>query len=273
MRVLGSTEEGVGASAPLLTARAVGWSIDGQRILEPLDLDLQEGECLAVIGPNGAGKTTLLRLLAGLLEPTDGRLAWRAAAYADLSRREMARRVAYVPQVRPANLPLTVEQMVLLGRYPHLSPWQMSPGAADLERVDHALTTVGLEALRRRPVDTLSGGERQSVFIAAALAQEAEVLLLDEPTTHLDARHQLEVTRLLGSVRRSGRHSIVLTTHELNLAAKLADRVIALRDGLVAATGPPSEVLRPDPLGEIFDAPFSVVTEGDRSHVVLRLER
>ena len=257
----------------ILTAREVGWSVDGESILAPIDLALERNECLAVIGPNGAGKTTLLRLLAGLLTPAGGDLSWKGENYGALTRRQMARHIAYVPQVRPATIPLTVEQMVVLGRFPHLSAWQMAPGADDLDRVDSALSTVGLESLRQRPMDTLSGGERQAVFIAAALAQEAEALLLDEPTTHLDARHQLEVAALLEAVRRSGRHSIVLSTHELNLAARLADRVLALRNGSVVACGPPGEVLRPDRLAEIFDAPFSVVHAGDRPQVLLRLDR
>jgi len=272
VRLLRSAEEIGTGDEIVLTAREVGWAIDGKSILEPLDLALESGECLAVIGPNGAGKTTLLRLLAGLLAPVGGDLAWKGEDYGSLKRRQMARRIAYVPQVRPATIPLTVEQMVVLGRFPYLSSWQMTPDAADLERVDRVLDTVGLESLRQRPMDTLSGGERQAVFIAAALAQDAEVLLLDEPTTHLDARHQLEVAELLVGLRRSGRHSIVVSTHDLNLAARLADRVLALRNGTVVACGPPGDLLQPDCLGEIFDAPFTVVHQGEHPHVLLHLD-
>ena len=168
---------------------------------------------------------------------------------------------ASVPQIRSASISLTVEQMVTLGRFPYLSAWQFRPSAQDLERVDRALETVGLGALRDRRMDELSGGERQSVFIAAALAQEAEILLLDEPTTHLDARHQLEVIHLLRELRRSGEHAIVLTTHDLNLALRLADRVLALKEGQVVAAGDPEQLLAPGKLEQIFDAPFAVLRE------------
>lgn len=257
----------------LISAHEISWGVSGKEILQPLDLELSSGECLAIVGPNGAGKTTLLRLIAGLLEPVTGGLWFRQERYARLSRRALARRMAYVPQIRSANIPLTVERMVMLGRFPYLSTWQMTPAAADLERVEDALATVGLKPLRRRLMAELSGGERQSVFIAAALAQEAEVLLLDEPTTHLDARHQLEVAELLLGLRRSEGHSIVLATHDLNLVARLADRVLALKVGRVVASGPPESVLVAGRLEEIFDAPFEVIHSGGRAHILLQMDR
>ena len=255
-----------------LAARGIGWTVDASEILAPIDLDLAPGECLVVVGPNGAGKTTLLRLLAGLLTPSQGEMALRGESFEELPRRRLARHMAYVPQIRSAHIGLTVEQMVTLGRFPYLSTWQMRPSAEDIARVEQALATVGLESLRDRPMDELSGGERQAVFIAAALAQEAEILLLDEPTTHLDARHQLEVTRLLLELRRSGDHSIVLTTHDLNLALRLADRVLALKEGRVVAFGEPEELLAPGKLEQIFDAPFAVLEDEQVASVLLRLD-
>ncbi len=260
------------AGRSVLAAHGVGWRVDANEILAPLDLKLEVGECLAVVGPNGAGKTTLLRLLAGLIEPSYGEVRLQGEAFETLSRRRLARHIAYVPQVRSASIGLTVEQMVTLGRFPYLSAWQFRPSAKDLEWVDRALETVGLETLRDRRLDELSGGERQSVFIAAALAQEAEILLLDEPTTHLDARHQLEVIQLLHDLRRSGEHAIVLTTHDLNLALRLADRVLALKAGQVVAAGDPEQLLAPGKLEQIFDAPFAVVREARGVNVLLRLD-
>jgi iron complex transport system ATP-binding protein len=263
---------------PLLEGRGISWSpmtrwVGAREVLAPLDFETRPGECVAVVGPNGAGKTTLLRLLAGLLAPSTGELAWQSVPYARLSRRELARHIAYVPQIRPARIPLTVEQLVLLGRYPYLSPLQMAPGRDDLECVARVLERSGLTALRRRPLDGLSGGERQSVFIAAALAQEAEVLLLDEPTTHLDPRHQLDVANLLMDLRADGGPAIVLTTHDINLAARLADRLVALRAGGVVARGTPRDLVRPERLHEVFDAPFDAVGSADDPRVVLRLDR
>ncbi len=226
-----------------------------------------------VVGPNGAGKTTLLRLAAGLIEPAAGGLSLSGRPYEDLPRRELARHIAYVPQIRPARIPLTVEQMVLLGRFPYLSPLQIGPAAADHELVERVLDTVGLTDLRERELDGLSGGERQSVFIAAALAQEAEALLLDEPTTHLDPRHQLDVVSLLMELRSKGEHTILLTTHDLNLAARIADRVVALREGRVVAEGTPGELIDPECLQAVFDAPFESIGSAEAPRVLLRMDR
>ncbi len=255
----------------LLAARGLTWNAGRRTILGPLDLEVREGECLVIVGPNGAGKTTLLRLLTGLLRPQSGEIAWRGQAYADLSRRELARRIAYVPQIRPSRVPLTVEEVVLLGRYPHLSALQWAPRASDFAAVDEALRRVGAEDLRQRRVDELSGGERQAVFIAAALAQEAELLVLDEPTIHLDARHQSDLAGLLlGLAGESGR-TVVLATHDLNLAGLLGDRLLALAGGRILAAGRPAEILRADLLESLFRARFEIVRGGERPVTMLRL--
>src|SRR6185312_9297689 len=167
-------------TAPLLTARALEWRAGERTILGPLDLDVRRGECLAVVGSNGAGKTTLLRLLTGLLRPSAGELRYGDRPFAALSRRELARRIAYVPQIRPSRVPLKVEEVVLLGRYPHLSRLQIAPRAVDFAAVEEALAVVGIAGLKGRAVDELSGGERQAVYIAAALAQQSELLVLDD---------------------------------------------------------------------------------------------
>jgi ABC-type cobalamin/Fe3+-siderophores transport system ATPase subunit len=259
------------ATEPLVAARGVTWRAAGRDILGPLDLAVRGGECLAVVGPNGAGKTTLLRLLAGLAQPAAGSLAFGGQPFARLSRRDLARRIAYVPQIRPARVPLSVEEVVLLGRYPYLSALQLAPRPADFAAVEEALRRVGIVELRQRPVDELSGGERQAVFVAAALAQEAPLLVLDEPTLHLDARHQQELAALLQRLGAEGARTTVLATHDLNLAALLADRVLALDGGRVLALGTPAEVLRPELLERLFRARFEVVRAGDRPVTVLDL--
>jgi len=257
---------------PFVACRSLGWETRGRRIVGPVDLAVDAGECVAVVGPNGAGKTTLLRLVTGLLAPTAGELRLHGRPYAGLSRRELARAIAYVPQIRPARVPLTVEEVVLLGRHPHLGRLQLAPRPADYAAVGEALARVGIEALRGRPVDELSGGERQSVYIAAALAQEAPLLVLDEPTTHLDPRHQAEVASLLARIARSGHRTVLAATHDLAFAAVVAERVVALADGRVAADGPPSEILRPELLGELFGARFELAGGGARPVPVLRIE-
>ncbi len=237
--------------------------------LGPIDLDVRAGECLALVGPNGAGKTTLLRCLAGLRAPSRGEIRHRGRSFAGLSRRELARRIAYVPQVRPASVPLSVREAVGLGRYPHLSRFQLAPGAADHRAVERALAAAGIEALADRPLDELSGGERQMAWIAAALAQEAEVLILDEPTTHLDPRHQRDVARLLRRLHAEGGATVLFATHDLELAGLLGDRVLALRAGRIAALAPPREVLAAESLAALFDAPFSPSADGRAARLSL----
>lgn len=258
-------------SESLLEAEDLGWTAGGRRIVGPLGLVIRRGECLAVIGQNGAGKTSLLRLLAGLLVPTRGAVRWRGAPLEGLARRERARRIAYVPQVRPARVPFTVEEMVLLGRYPHLAPLQMAPRPEDFAAVRRALDQVGLGGLGTRRLEELSGGERQAVYIAAALAQEAELLVLDEPTSHLDPRHQLEVAALLRRLVESAGRTVVCATHDLNFAAAVSHRVLALADGRERFCGAPGETLTPQALGDLFEAPFTQVRGGERPLAVLEL--
>jgi ABC-type cobalamin/Fe3+-siderophores transport system ATPase subunit len=262
-------------SAPrpaVLAAQGLAWHPRGVPVLGPLDLAVEAGECLAILGPNGAGKSTLLRLLAGLLEATAGQRLLDGHPYAELSRRALARRIAYVPQVRPARVPLSVRELVLQGRYPHRSPLAWALSAADYEAVERALERTGTSRLAERPLDELSGGERQAVYIAAALAQESAVLILDEPTTFLDAAHQRDVCSLLLRLHREGGQTIVLATHDLNFASTLADRVAALACGQLMACDRPAVLLEPDLLGRLFEAPFEVVRPGERPVTLLRLE-
>ena len=262
-------------SAPteaLLRARGLTWDTPaGRRVLGPLDLAVERRESLVLVGPNGAGKTTLLRLLTGLLAPTSGALTHRGTPLAKLPRRELARRIAYVPQLRPLSVPLTVEEVVLLGRYPHLGRLQVAPGTRDFEAVADSLRLVEIEHLGTRPVDELSGGERQAVYIAAALAQESEILVLDEPTTHLDPRHQREIARLLPRLEAEADRTIVTASHDLNFAALVADRIVALKDGEILASGTPEEILTPELLAELFEAPFEVIRPGAKPVTLLRL--
>lgn len=261
------------ASGPLLEGRGILWRPAGRTVLGPLDLEVDTGESLVVLGPNGAGKTTLLRLLAGVLSPTAGELRFRGRAFTATPRRALARQIAYVPQLRPVRVPLSVQEVVLLGRYPHLGAFQLAPRGEDLAAVAEALRLVEIEHLRHRPLDELSGGERQSVYIAAALAQEAEVLVLDEPTTHLDPRHQRDVAALIPRLRAEAGRTVVTATHDLHFAALTATRVLALRDGAAIASGPPGELMRAETLETLFDTPFEVVRGGERPVTLLRLER
>lgn len=256
----------------VLRAREIRWEVDGRRIVGPIDLVLERGECLAVVGPNGAGKSTLLRLLARLIEPTAGKLFSEGDSYSQISRRELACRVAYVPQNRPPGDAFTVRQWVLLGRFPHASRWQIGVVPDDVRAVDRALERAGALALQDRRLGDLSGGEQQIVHVAAALAQEANVLLLDEPTTHLDPQHQQQITSLLMRLNQETDCSIVVATHDLNFAAQLADRILALREGREMICDVPAKVFSADLLGRLFETPFTVMRQGDRPVALLEYD-
>jgi iron complex transport system ATP-binding protein len=163
--------------------------------------------------------------------------------------------------------------MVLLGRYPYLSPFRGAPRASDFEAVGRALDEVGIGALRERLLTELSGGEQQAVYVATALAQEAEVMILDEPTTHLDPSHQREIAALLLELKGGGEKTVVAATHDLNFASLIADRIFALRGGRALACDVPARILQPELLSELFRAPFEIVREGERPVTLLELGR
>ena len=260
---------------PLLAARGLLRRDGGRNVVGPLDLELHAGESLAVVGPNGAGKTTLLRLLAGVLAPSAGEVRLAGAELAKRPRREVARRLVYLPQHPPVEVPLTVERYLLLARFPHREGWR-GPAASDADAVDAALAATDLMPLRARPLAALSGGERQLVQLAGALVQGGDTWLVDEPTAHLDPAHQRRVARLLAELHAreaasSGPRTLVLATHDLNLAALLAKRIVALAGGNVAADGPPDDVLAPARLEELYGAPFRAVGAGPERRLWIEL--
>ncbi|EFI35434.1 ABC transporter related protein [Desulfonatronospira thiodismutans ASO3-1] len=220
----------------------VSFSRAGQHILQDISMEAGEGEFLAIIGPNGAGKTTLLRLAAGLEQPDSGCVQMLGRAVSSYTRREFAAQVALVPQEVPLEMPFKVAETVLLGRSPHLGLWEME-GEKDRQLALQAMQNMGVEHLAGRRLDQLSGGERQRVFIARAICQQPRVLLLDEPTASLDPAHQVGIMDLLEGLCREQGVSVIMVSHELNLAAMYADRMLLLSRGRTAGTGAPHEVL------------------------------
>jgi iron complex transport system ATP-binding protein len=231
-------------------------ALGARRVLEGLDLALAKGELLLLAGRNGAGKTTLLRAAAGLVRPAAGRITLGGRPLESFSRREVARRVAFVPQQTAVPFPFSAGQLVLLGRTPHLGLLAFER-RADVAAAEAALARLGLEALADRSVLALSGGERQLVHVARALAQEAEVLLLDEPTAHLDLAHRALVLACLRSEARAGR-AVLVVSHDLT-ATGYANRVAFLADGRILAAGSPAEVVRPDLLRAAFGVETRVI--------------
>ncbi|MCA9538916.1 MAG: ABC transporter ATP-binding protein [Myxococcales bacterium] len=224
----------------------------------PLDLQVQEGELVALVGPNGAGKSTLLRCLAGLLRPTAGQVALDGLDPARAPRRQIARRVALLPQTEPRPAGLTVTAAVALGRFAWQGPLS-APDDADRAAIATALVATGLDALADRPVERLSGGEYQRVRIARALAQCTPALLLDEPAAHLDLGHGAALLSLLQRLNIKGRLTVVVALHDLNLAALYCPRVLLLHRGAAVLDGPPAEVLTAARLTEIYGAPVQVI--------------
>ena len=210
--------------------------------LRDVSLSIPRGTLTGLLGPNGCGKTTLLKLLSGVLRPEAGDVTLDGRSIPAMPRRAVARQLAVVPQETHPAFEYTVMEMVLMGRHPHLGPFQLE-GPSDLSIASDALAATGTAHLAHRSFMTLSGGEKQRVIIASALAQSPDVLLLDEPTASLDLGYQLEVAALLASLNRERGVTIVVATHDLNLAASLCDSLVLLRGGRVLAHGPTRDVL------------------------------
>ena len=240
--------------------------LGGRAVVDDVSATVERGEWVALIGPNGAGKTTLLRAIAGLLRH-DGRVSLFGRDAAALDRRERARLLAVVPQTPETPPWLTVAEYVLMGRTPHLGPLARE-GAADRDAAWNALDRLELEELAEWPLGTLSGGERQRAVVARALAQEASIVLLDEPTAALDIGHQQQALELLDGLRDRQGLTLVAAMHDLTLAAQYADRVLLLSRGRIVADGTPGEVLTEDALREHYGATVRVLTVDDRLAVL-----
>jgi len=239
--------------SPLLRVEHLSLSLGGRAILRDVSFALREGEYVCLVGANGSGKTTLLRCLIGYYASYSGGILWWGRSGRTFSQKGLARRVAYVPQGEGRSAPFTVADFVMMSRYPHWSPFS-APRPADRQAVAQALEMTDASHLTARVVGSLSGGERQRVCLAAALAQEAEVLLLDEPTTFLDYRHQEDLRRLLTRFNRECGVTILAVTHDLNAAVLSGKRVMALREGTLAFQGTPRELMRRDVLESIYAA-------------------
>ena len=220
---------------------------------------VRRGEVVGAIGPNAAGKSTLARICCGLLAPQRGTVALSGVDLADLGRRERARRVAFLPQDPPHDLSFSAQEVALMGRAPHLGLWSLE-GPHDLEAARAALAEVDALDLAARPVSELSGGERQRVFLARAFAQQAALLVLDEPTAALDLAHQVLLVNALRRRAREGGGAL-LVLHDLALAGAACDRLVLLDRGRVIAEGPPAQVLRPEVLSPVYGTEVEVIAD------------
>jgi len=229
----------------------------GQRVLDGVSLAVERATIVGLLGPNGSGKTTLLRILAGVLAPQSGSVTIDGRPIAQMSRRDLARRVAVVPQETHSAFDFSVIDMVLMGRYPHLGAFELE-GAADQAIARDALAATGTAELEARPFATLSGGEKQRVVIASALAQASDVLLLDEPTAALDLGYQFEITALLRRLNADRGTTMIVSTHDLNLVAALCERVVLLKHGRVVAHGATEATLTPEHIRLLYEVEADV---------------
>jgi iron complex transport system ATP-binding protein len=250
-----------------IEARGIRAGYRDREVLHAVDLVADLGEIVALVGPNGAGKSTLLRVLAGLLRPSSGAVAIDGAPIERLSRNAIARRIAVVPQVFETLFPFTVREVVTLGRTSRVGLLGVLD-ADDARAVERAIDDLALRDLAGRRIDRLSGGERQRTVLAMALAQESDVLLLDEPTAHLDPAHQRATLEHTARIARERGLAVVAVLHDLNLASALASRVAVMRDGLIVRDGDPRDVLTPALVADVFGAGLSVVMHGGRPYVL-----
>ena len=237
-------------------------------VLDNVSLDVRRGTIVGLLGPNGSGKTTLLRVLSGILPPLAGRVLIGGQPIEQLTRRDLARRIAVVPQETHSTFDFSVMDMVLMGRYPHLGPFELE-GAADQKIAHEALTATGTAALEARLFATLSGGEKQRVIIASALAQASEMLLLDEPTAALDLGYQFEIAALLRRLNAERGTTMIVSTHDLNLAAALCEHIVLLKSGRVLAHGATKDTLTADNIRRLYDVDADVQFHPRAGHLTV----
>jgi len=242
----------MGSDPDVLSVREAGWHAGSRRILGGVSFDVRPGEFVALMGRNGAGKSTLLDLIAGVRQPSEGTIAINDRPLPEWPARDLARTLSHLPQMVRADVAFSVEQLVLMGRYPH-APSRFFETETDAAVAREAMAATGTLALAALPLEQLSGGERQRAMLARALAQEPRLLVLDEPTSHLDLRYQAETAELLRRLNRERGVTILLVSHDLNLAAELCDRLLLLHEGRVAAVGTPADVLDQSRLEHVFD--------------------
>jgi ferric hydroxamate transport system ATP-binding protein len=250
------------SEAQTLALEGVGFDVGGHTILEPLTVTFAGRGVAGLVGQNGSGKSTLLKILARQQRPTRGSVSFAGRPLGSWGDRDFAQRVAYLPQHTPLAAGLLVRELVSLGRY----PWHGALGrfgAGDREKVEEALVLTGTHVISDRFVDTLSGGERQRVWLAMLIAQDARLLLLDEPISALDVAHQFAVLRLVRRLSTERGVGVIIVIHEINAAAPFCDEMIALKDGRLIAHGPPGEFMTPARLETIYDVSMGTFPHPD----------
>ncbi|CCC57754.1 ABC transporter ATP-binding protein [Caloramator australicus] len=231
---------------------------DNYEIVRNLNLNIPKGKITAIIGANGCGKSTILKTIARVINPKNGKIYIKGEDILEKHPKEIAKIMAFLPQSPVAPLGLCVEDLVSYGRFPYKSGFG-SLNKDDREIIDWSIDVVGMKEFKDRPLEELSGGQRQRAWIAMALAQQTEILLLDEPTTYLDIQHQLEILRLLEQLNKKEKRTIVMVIHELNNAARFSDYIIGIKSGKIVCEGKPEDVITKENLREIFNIDAEII--------------
>jgi len=247
-----------------ITIKGLTFSYNSNKILDDLHLEIEDSEILSLVGPNGSGKTTLLKCIDRILKPK-GSIIVNGRALEEMSRQEIARSMGYVPQSSSTPLATTVFDTVLMGRRPHIT-WNVSD--SDLEKVAEILERLCLGDLAMRDFAKLSGGQKQKVLIARAIAQEPSILLLDEPTSNLDMKHQLEVMEIIRDLVLEKSISAIMAIHDLNLAARFSDKIVMLKHGQIFAAGSPDDLLNSENIRKVYGVEAAVMNSLDRPFIV-----
>ncbi len=254
----------------ILTAEEVSFAYGKEPVLKRVSLSVGKGEFLCVIGPNGSGKTTLLKLLDGIFTPLAGKIFLQGIPIAGMKRREISKKIAFIPQDEDTPFAFSAMEVVLMGRTPYLKGFQME-GEHDIEVARSSMSMTDCYRFRDRNMETLSGGEKRRVFIARALAQEPDVILMDEPTTHMDIHQQMDIMEKVQELNMDGL-TVVMVSHDINLASRFCSRLAALKEGLIITSGRPEEVVNPDFLEALYGCRLRVNIEGERPFVTLTRE-
>ncbi|MCL2317670.1 MAG: ABC transporter ATP-binding protein [Methanomassiliicoccaceae archaeon] len=243
------------------------FSYTSEPVIEDITLDLSRNELISILGPNGVGKSTLIHCMNKILQPTGGAVYIDKKDVKEISIKEMAKVVGYVPCASKDSFPMTVVDTVLMGRHPHSKWGSMN---RDLEHVYDTLKLMGIEDLAMRPFNELSAGQTQKVMLARGIAQEPKILLLDEPTSNLDIKHQLEVTRILRELSRKNNILVIMISHDINIASKYSDMMILMHEGKIFSVGKPHEVITEENLKDVYGVNAKVIIDEGRPHAILR---
>ena len=245
---------------PILQLKDVSFAYGSEPVLKYLSLDVQPGEFIGILGPNGSGKSTLLKLMGGILRNDSGHVLFRDIEIHQYKRKILAQSIAWVPQEHPMVFPFQVSEIVLMGRHPYLSPLTFE-GRKDFEIAGQAMEITETTHLSTRPFNEVSGGEKQRVMMACAIAQEPEVMLLDEPTTALDIKYQLEILNILQRLNRDDGMTLILAMHDLQMASKYCRRLILINKGQIVKDGTPDQVLQKEILESVYDVRIKLVRD------------